>query len=70
MGPTSNDWCLYKEGEEHRDTQREETVKAEAEMGVTALQTKEATSCQEPPGARMDGLFSRAFKGSMALLTP
>lgn len=49
MGPTSNDWCLYKEGEEHRDTQREETVKAEAEMGVTALQTKEATSCQEPP---------------------
>lgn len=60
-GHESNGWCHCKERKIH--------VTMEAEIRGRGLQAKEWPGL---PGAskRQEGLCSRAFRGSMALLTP
>lgn len=41
VDPKSNDWCLYKEKEIWRHTERRRPSKTEAEIGMMKLQAKE-----------------------------
>lgn len=71
MGTKSNDWCLYerKEGEIWTrgtgETQREK-------RGRDWMMRPQAGECHRPleAGRAKEGLSSRAFRESGALLTP
>lgn len=76
MGTKSNDWCLYerKEGEiwirGTGETHREK--KACKDRGRDWMTCPQAGECHRPleAGRDKDGLSSRAFRESGALLTP
>ena len=69
MGPKFNDSVLIRDRRGEDTDRGKGHAKIEAEIGVMQPQAKEHL---EPPeaGRGKEGLFSRAFRGSMALQIP